>query len=154
MGTFCECSQSLETQEMVFIDEPLSMRLRRIGWRVRVRVGQSKIRTGLRVSVDSFPGGAKLVVLVDGIDVLENFALRNSIKERILRMKTVEEIIRELPPAERQEVRRFVRSLVKKHTVKHIEPRFQWAGVLKNLRGEYTSVELQHKISQHRIGSQ
>ena len=32
------------------------------------------------------------------------------------------------------------------------KPRFDWAGALKDLRARYTSVELQHKIAEWRIG--
>ncbi len=39
-----------------------------------------------------------------------------------------------------------------KHRQKRGTPRFDWAGALKELREQYTSVELQHKIAEWRIG--
>jgi len=68
-------------------------------------------------------------------------------------MKSTEEMIKDLPPELQQEVRDFVQSLVEKRVPKpRGKPRFDWAGSLKELRDQYTSVELQHKISQWRIG--
>jgi len=34
------------------------------------------------------------------------------------------------------------------------KPKFDWAGTLKDLRSQYTSVGLQHKIIEWRIGEQ
>ena len=68
-------------------------------------------------------------------------------------MKSIEERIRELPPGLRREVEKFVESLQKKHLKRHRgKPKFGWAGALRDLRGKYSSVELQHKISEWRIG--
>jgi hypothetical protein len=68
-------------------------------------------------------------------------------------MKTLEEMIQELPPELRKEVEDFVEFLLEKRKPKPKgKPRFDWAGALKDLRDQYTSVELQHKISEWRIG--
>lgn len=68
-------------------------------------------------------------------------------------MKSLNEIIKKLPPEYEQEVQDFVEFLIKKRAKKHRgKPRFDWAGALKDLRNQYTSVELQHKIIEMRIG--
>ena len=68
-------------------------------------------------------------------------------------MRRVEEMIKELPPELQQEVEDFVEFLVEKRLKSpRGKPNFGWAGALKDLRGRYTSVELQHKISEWRIG--
>lgn len=66
--------------------------------------------------------------------------------------KSLEELIKELPPEFQEEVRDFVEFLLEKRRKKSRgKPRFEWAGALKDLRDQYTSVELQHKISEWRI---
>ncbi len=68
-------------------------------------------------------------------------------------MKNLEEKIRELPPEIRQEVEDFIEFLPeKRYRRPQGKPKFDWAGALKDLRDQYTSVELQHKISAWRIG--
>jgi len=68
-------------------------------------------------------------------------------------MKDIEERIKELPPRLQEEVEDFVEFLLEKQQKKpRGKPNFGWAGALKDLRGQYTSVELQHKISEWRIG--
>ncbi|MEK6681418.1 MAG: DUF2281 domain-containing protein [Nitrospirota bacterium] len=68
--------------------------------------------------------------------------------------KSLENIIKELPPDIKQEVRDFVEFLLVRRGIKSCrgKPKFGWAGALKDLRNQYTSVELQHKISEWRIG--
>lgn len=64
-------------------------------------------------------------------------------------MGRVEERIKELLPELQQEVEDFVEFLVKKRLKKpRGKPNFGWAGALKDLLDQYTSVELQHKISE------
>jgi hypothetical protein len=67
--------------------------------------------------------------------------------------KPLEELVRGLPPEIRQEVKAFVTSLIRKREKKpRGKLKSDWAGALKDLRDQYTSVELQHKISEWRIG--
>jgi hypothetical protein len=67
-------------------------------------------------------------------------------------MSTVEEKIRRLPPSLRQEAEDFVDFLIEKQSNRpRGTPTLDWAGALKDLRSEYTSVELQHQISEWRI---
>jgi hypothetical protein len=69
------------------------------------------------------------------------------------KQKLLEEKIRELPPEFQKEVKDFVDFLHEKQMKKpRSRPKFRWAGALKELRKKYTSVELQHKISEWRIG--
>lgn len=73
-------------------------------------------------------------------------------------MKSIEAVIKKLPPELQQEVEDFVEFLLEKR-VKEVKksrrkPRFDWAGALKELRDQYTSVELQHKISDWRAGKE
>lgn len=68
-------------------------------------------------------------------------------------MQTLKELVEQLPPELQQEARDFVEFLLKRREKKpRGRPRFDWAGALKDLRDQYTSVELQHKISGWRIG--
>lgn len=68
-------------------------------------------------------------------------------------MQTLKELVEQLPPNLQQEARDFVEFLLKRREKKpRGRPRFDWAGALKDLRDQYTSVELQHKISGWRIG--
>jgi len=67
---------------------------------------------------------------------------------------SVEELMRELPPEAQAEVRDFAEFLRQKTARKRKgEAKFNWAGVARDLRNKYTSVELQHKISEWRIGA-
>ena len=68
-------------------------------------------------------------------------------------MKNIEEMIKNLPPDLQHEVKDFVEFLFEKHLKKNkSKPNFSWAGALKDLKEQYSSVELQHKISDWRIG--
>jgi hypothetical protein len=68
-------------------------------------------------------------------------------------MQNIEQIIKELPPELRQEVEDFVKFLLEKRVRKAKGKfKFEWAGALKDLRDQYTSVELQHKILEWRAG--
>ena len=63
-------------------------------------------------------------------------------------MKTLVEKIGELSPEVQREVEDFVDFLTeKKVKVLKKTPTFSWAGALKDLRDQYTSVELQHKVA-------
>lgn len=60
---------------------------------------------------------------------------------------SVDEIVRMLPADIRQEVRDFIEFLLAKREKKvRAQPRFEWAGALRDLGSRYTSVELQHHI--------
>ena len=70
-------------------------------------------------------------------------------------MQTLKELIDKLPPELQQEVQDFVEFLLEKKVRKpKKKPKFNWAGALKDLSDRYTSVELQHKIAEWRIGEQ
>jgi hypothetical protein len=61
-------------------------------------------------------------------------------------MTAIEEQIKQLPPELQQEVQDFVQFLLEKKARKRRGKfRFDWAGALKDLGDEYSSVELQHK---------
>jgi hypothetical protein len=64
----------------------------------------------------------------------------------------IEELIRDLPPELHREVEDFVEFLLEKRVKRpRVKPNFNWAGALKDLRNQYTSVELQHQISEWRV---
>ncbi len=68
-------------------------------------------------------------------------------------MKSLEKKISLLPPELQQEVEDFIEFLIEKRFKRPKgKPKFNWAGALKELREQYTSVELQHKVSEWRIG--
>jgi hypothetical protein len=61
-------------------------------------------------------------------------------------MKTLDELMSELPPELRQEVHDFARSLLEtKVRAPRKKLRLNWAGGLREFRDKYTSLELQHK---------
>ncbi len=70
-------------------------------------------------------------------------------------MTKLEAMIKELPQELHKEVEDFVESLIKKNNANNGNAErkysFKWAGALKDLRDQYTSVELQHAISKLRI---
>ncbi|HEV09599.1 DUF2281 domain-containing protein [Sulfurihydrogenibium sp.] len=64
-------------------------------------------------------------------------------------MKKLSELVEELPPELQQEVRDFVEFLLEKRgykKVKNKDLKLRWKGALKDLKEDYTSVELQHKV--------
>ena len=62
-------------------------------------------------------------------------------------MKTLVELIAQLPPEMQREVQDFVEFLLEKRVSKPKgELRLDWRGALRDLREKYTSVELQHKL--------
>lgn len=68
-------------------------------------------------------------------------------------MKELQEVLEELPPNLQKEVLDFAEFLLEKSKkLPEGAPHFRWAGALKDLRDQYTSVELQHKASDWRVG--
>lgn len=67
-------------------------------------------------------------------------------------MHNIIERIQELAPELQEEVADFVSFLIaKQNERKSGTPSFTWAGSVKEMCSEYTSVELQHAISKWRI---
>jgi hypothetical protein len=70
-------------------------------------------------------------------------------------MQTLKELIEQLPPELQQEVQDFVEFLLEKRAGKpKRKPKFDWGGALKDLGERCSSVELQHKIAEWRIGGE
>ena len=74
---------------------------------------------------------------------------------------SLQDMIRTLPPELQGEVHDFVAFLLARQAKKRktsrrdagtVKMRFEWQGALKEMRGQYTSVELQHHISDVRVG--
>ena len=69
-------------------------------------------------------------------------------------MKTLDEVVkytRGLPEDLQERVRDYAKSLKAKQTKKPVgKMRLDWRGLLRDMRDQYTSVELQHKISEWR----
>ena len=66
---------------------------------------------------------------------------------------SLQDMIQALPPELQDEVRDFVEFLSERKAKKRkTKMRFTWQGALKDLRSQYTSVELQHRISDIRAG--
>lgn len=64
-------------------------------------------------------------------------------------MDKVKELIEQLPPDLQQEALDFVEFLLEKRLARgEGELRLDWRGALRDLRGRYTSVELQHALLQ------
>lgn len=65
--------------------------------------------------------------------------------------KSLEELVGEVPPEYRKEVRLFIEFLIeKKRNQPRKEPMFDWAGTAEDLKDKYTSVELQREVSKWR----
>lgn len=65
--------------------------------------------------------------------------------------RSIDDMVRELPIERRAEVRDFVEFLLaKQHSRSRRKPQFDWAGALKDMRDEFTSVDLQHEITRLR----
>jgi hypothetical protein len=61
----------------------------------------------------------------------------------------LDQMVKDLPPEIQEEVRDFVEFLLEKRIRKQqAKPKLDWAGALRELRDEYTSVDLQHKALQ------
>ena len=70
-------------------------------------------------------------------------------------MNGIEEMVAKLPPELQQEIEDFVQYLLEKRSKgPRGKPTFDWAGALKDMEHQYTSVELQHKISEWRAGEE
>ena len=66
-------------------------------------------------------------------------------------MGSLKEKIDQLPPEYHQEVNDFIDFLLEKRLRGKVKrPSFKWAGAIKDLKDRYTSVELQHRISELR----
>ena len=66
-------------------------------------------------------------------------------------MKTLEELVRELPPDMQRKVREFAQFLLEKHVKGKKKFLSQtWAGGLKEFRDQYTSLQLQKKVLEWR----
>jgi hypothetical protein len=66
-------------------------------------------------------------------------------------VKTLEELLKELPPERHKEVRAFVESMLGEQSVRpRAKPKLAWAGALNDLRGRFTGVDLQHQIARWR----
>jgi hypothetical protein len=68
-------------------------------------------------------------------------------------VKSLQELIEQLPPELQQEVRDFAEFLTRKYGSRTPGmPSLRWAGALRDLGTRYTSVELQHAILRWRAG--
>jgi hypothetical protein len=66
-------------------------------------------------------------------------------------VKPIDEMVNELAPGQQAEVRDFVEFLLARQgSNRRGTPRFDWAGALKDMRDDYTSVDLQHEIARLR----
>ncbi len=70
-------------------------------------------------------------------------------------IKTLEELVREVPSEYRDQLRDYVESLLARQGTRQPgKPQFAWAGALRDLRDRYTSVELQHQITRWRVAGE
>jgi hypothetical protein len=66
--------------------------------------------------------------------------------------KSLETIVKELPPELREEVKDFAEFLIEKRRRKGIRPlRQDWVGALADYRDQYTSLSLQRKALEWRV---
>ncbi len=64
---------------------------------------------------------------------------------------SLQEILQKLPPELQAEVRNFAEFLLERKTSQTRRPmRFEWEGALKEMRQQFTSVEIQHQIADWR----
>ena len=61
-------------------------------------------------------------------------------------MPTLKELVEQLPPDLQEEAKDFVEFLLQKRGIKEKgELKLRWRGALRELRDQYTSVDLQHE---------
>lgn len=66
---------------------------------------------------------------------------------------SLEEMVKKLPAELQQEAKDYIQFLLEKRSKSQKKkPQLKWVGALRELRTQYTSVELQHKIMQWRVG--
>ena len=66
---------------------------------------------------------------------------------------SLQEMLNRLPPELQTEVQDFVEFLLERKSTRHKQPmKFQWEGALKDMRSQYTSVQLQHQLADWRGG--
>ena len=66
-------------------------------------------------------------------------------------VKSIDELVNELAAGQQAEVRDFVEFLLaKQRSGARRKPQFDWAGALKDMRNDYTSVDLQHELTRWR----
>lgn len=66
-------------------------------------------------------------------------------------VESINEMVNQLTSGRQAEVRDFVEFLLaKQRSSPRRRPQFDWAGALKDMRDDYTSVELQHEITRWR----
>jgi hypothetical protein len=66
-------------------------------------------------------------------------------------VESINEMVNELAPGQQAEVRDFVECLLaKQRSSTRRKPQFDWAGALKDMRDDYTSVDLQREITRLR----
>ena len=59
----------------------------------------------------------------------------------------IEDLVGTLGPEQQEAVRRFIEAMASKSdNTPAPEPAFRWAGALSDMRGRFTSVELQHAL--------
>ena len=64
---------------------------------------------------------------------------------------SLQEMLQKLPPDLQAEVRDFAEFLLERKAPQMQRPmKFNWEGALKDMRQQFTSVELQHQISEWR----
>ncbi len=64
---------------------------------------------------------------------------------------SLQEMLQKLPPDLQAEVRDFAEFLLERKASQTQRPmKFNWEGALKDMRQQFTSVELQHQISEWR----
>lgn len=69
-------------------------------------------------------------------------------------MKTLEEVLRQLPAELQQEVLDFAEFLLAKRAPKqYVRPQLDWIGAARDFADVYTSVDLQHKALEWRVQS-
>ena len=65
--------------------------------------------------------------------------------------ESIDEMVNELAPGQQAEVRDFVEFLLtRQRSSPRRKPQFDWAGALREMRDDYTSVDLQHEIARWR----
>ena len=63
--------------------------------------------------------------------------------------KSLDKIIKDLPPSVHHEIFDFINFLFYKNKKKHTGKKLKqdWAGALQDYKHKYTSIDLQHKVS-------
>lgn len=92
-------------------------------------------------------------MIIGTIDVEKPYWIKTALHAMVVegsemqqQSQSIKEMVKQLPPEMQEEVRDFIEFLLEKRVRKpKRELKLDWRGALRDLRDQYTSVQLQHR---------